>query len=370
MKTDIEGQLTIFDIYGPDLWCGKTSPEPSQATAAKTSAPSSKKRQESRSRGLIFLDLRTENGHTPESSWRTGGALPGDYMTLNTGECPSVEKESRLSQILQGGAHRKYYLSAKACQGILNRAKRRGKILPEMLQKALETQISLMSEYQATEQATGAPTPTKPTEPEHSTQGGANPDSNHGGIAVCFGMSSFDSNGMKSANPHSGIYKAETSRTLDMNGGTPACNQGGMMVVERPQAFADKAACLNAQDGRGGVRSQKISDPEGNFVVEGFDAYNQQGTGTVSMTLTAKQTDTHHIPTVCIEGNGTRESHQGDGYKESDVMFTLNTIERHAVAAPVMCLNDQGGGGDAHDPRHDGNAPSAGTRTRADSMPE
>lgn len=28
------------------------------------------------------------------------------------------------------------------------------------------------------------------------------------------------------------------------------------------------AACLNAQDGRGGVHSQKMSDPEGNFVVE------------------------------------------------------------------------------------------------------
>ena len=28
------------------------------------------------------------------------------------------------------------------------------------------------------------------------------------------------------------------------------------------------AACLNAQDGRGGVHSQKMSDPEGNFVLE------------------------------------------------------------------------------------------------------
>ncbi len=34
----------------------------------------------------------------------------------------------------------------------------------------------------------------------------------------------------------------------------------------------------------------------------------------------------------CIEGNGSRESHQGDGYKESEIMYTLNTIEQHAVA--------------------------------------
>ena len=35
---------------------------------------------------------------------------------------------------------------------------------------------------------------------------------------------------------------------------------------------------------------------------------------------------------VCLEGNGSRPSHHGDGYKESGVMFTLNTTEAHAVA--------------------------------------
>lgn len=37
---------------------------------------------------------------------------------------------------------------------------------------------------------------------------------------------------MKSSNPHSGIYEADTARTLDLNGGNPACNQGGIAVVE------------------------------------------------------------------------------------------------------------------------------------------
>ena len=38
---------------------------------------------------------------------------------------------------------------------------------------------------------------------------------------------------MKSPNPHSGIYEAETARSLDRTScGYPACNQGGMMVVE------------------------------------------------------------------------------------------------------------------------------------------
>lgn len=48
----------------------------------------------------------------------------------------------------------------------------------------------------------------------------------------CYGISPFDSNAMKSSNPHSGIYEASTSRTLDLNGGNPVCNQGGVCVVE------------------------------------------------------------------------------------------------------------------------------------------
>ena len=36
---------------------------------------------------------------------------------------------------------------------------------------------------------------------------------------------------MKSDNPNSGFYEADTSRTIDGNGGNPSCNQGGMAVV-------------------------------------------------------------------------------------------------------------------------------------------
>ena len=51
-------------------------------------------------------------------------------------------------------------------------------------------------------------------------------------VAVkAYGICSKDSNSMKSDNPHSGIYQAETARTLDGNGGNPSCNQGGIAVV-------------------------------------------------------------------------------------------------------------------------------------------
>ena len=64
-------------------------------------------------------------------------------MTLNFGESPSAVRESTLSQILEANAPEKYYLSAKACAGILRRAERRGKELPQMLKEALEEVIAL-----------------------------------------------------------------------------------------------------------------------------------------------------------------------------------------------------------------------------------
>lgn len=67
----------------------------------------------------------------------TGGPSPTEYSTRSFGESPSVAVVSRLSQILEDKPHQKYYLSAKACDGILRRAERRGKPLPEPLRMAL-----------------------------------------------------------------------------------------------------------------------------------------------------------------------------------------------------------------------------------------
>ena len=65
------------------------------------------------------------------------GPLRGEFSTHSFGESPSDVVESHLSQILEACPHQKYYLSEKACQGILNRAEKRGKELPPMLKTAL-----------------------------------------------------------------------------------------------------------------------------------------------------------------------------------------------------------------------------------------
>lgn len=74
--------------------------------------------------------------------WEDDGAWLGECMMRNTGESPNAAVESRLSQILEETPQEKYSLSAKACQGILRRAERRGKDLPE----ALKTVLLMQSE--------------------------------------------------------------------------------------------------------------------------------------------------------------------------------------------------------------------------------
>ena len=53
-----------------------------------------------------------------------------------------------------------------------------------------------------------------------------------GPSAVCYSIGSDKSNSMLSDNPYSGIYETDVTRTLDGNGGNPACNQGGTAVVQ------------------------------------------------------------------------------------------------------------------------------------------
>ena len=46
-----------------------------------------------------------------------------------------------------------------------------------------------------------------------------------------------------------------------------------------------------------------------------------------------------------LEGNGSRESHHGPGFTDNDKMYTLNTVEHHAVATifePGVATRDGG----------------------------
>lgn len=91
--------------------------------------------------------------------WEDDGAWCGELTTRNTGEFPNAVVVSRLSQILEETPHPKYNLTAKACQGILRRAERRGKDLPKLLKEVLIRQSQEASPQERTE----APAPTEAT---------------------------------------------------------------------------------------------------------------------------------------------------------------------------------------------------------------
>ncbi len=128
------------------LLSGKMSSEHSAATTEMTSSASSKSSVSSWQKGFLRLDLRA--GQTQGRFWENPAPSHGDSLTLNIGESPSVVVESSLSQILEDNAQEKYYLSPKACVGILHRAERRGKDLPPRLKAALENQAGIQKDME------------------------------------------------------------------------------------------------------------------------------------------------------------------------------------------------------------------------------
>lgn len=146
----MDGQVTWSDL---GFSFGRTLSEHSAATEDGTSTPCWKKLRVSQNQDFLYLDCRKSgNGQKQEPLTVIGGLSLGELTTLKTGEKPSetavqemlsvwgphsVAEESRLSQILEANPLPKYNLTAKACLGILRRAGRRGKDLPERLKAVL-----------------------------------------------------------------------------------------------------------------------------------------------------------------------------------------------------------------------------------------
>ena len=92
----------------------------------------------------------SKNGQPLVECWEKNGEWPGESSTPSMQAFRSAGAESfafpstpRLSQILEPQAQRKYFLSAKACAGILRRAKKRNRMeqLPPALVEALQQAI-------------------------------------------------------------------------------------------------------------------------------------------------------------------------------------------------------------------------------------
>jgi len=88
----------------------------------------------------------TEDGTLAPSSGRwlkSGIHSRGESWMRNFLECPNAAVESSLSDILEtGDVPQRYFLSPKACAGILRRARARKKSLPLLLEEALQNVVT------------------------------------------------------------------------------------------------------------------------------------------------------------------------------------------------------------------------------------
>ena len=127
-----------------DTLCSKTLGASTVQQGEKISEQSLKRSAQLKKQMYIFLDLR-KNGTTQEKSWETVTPSLGEHWTRNTSMCHSEGRDVFLSEILEVQVPPKYYLSQRACLGILRRAAARGKKLPPLLKKALEQQAERMA---------------------------------------------------------------------------------------------------------------------------------------------------------------------------------------------------------------------------------
>ena len=115
---------------------------------ARTSGLSSKNSSELISIPFMSLDLTPGAGNLlDEFYWELLSPWRGESLILNTGPAPrSGAAGSTLWSILEAQPHPRYFLTRKACQGIIRRASERGKPLPPQLQQALEIQAGILED--------------------------------------------------------------------------------------------------------------------------------------------------------------------------------------------------------------------------------
>ena len=276
-----DGQACLFDLV---IYAGKMSPEHSPAALRreKTSGLSSRRSSELVSLPYMFLDLSEDAGNLlGESYWETLSPWRGDASMLNTGPAPrSAENVYSLWQILEDQPHSKYYLTRKACQGILRRARERGKELPPQLEDALAIQAG-----------------DKPMESDSDVS------AEH---AVGY-------------EPHNGDISGDVSPTLGVNCGVSTGRNGVLNLTAFTQNQRNEVRNLHE------VSATVCASPgtkQQTFVAEGVVS---KGDGTCFL-----MEDTH---TALTSGGGQA----GQGYP---CVLIRNALEKERQ---VLCLNDQGG---------------------------
>ena len=390
MQIYYEGEQA--SMFAPECYAGKTFREPSPAESgkARTSGSSWKKRSELVYQEFMFLKITLGDGDIlGQPYWEILSPYVGESSTLNTGVSPRVARGSSLWQILEPHPHRKYFLSRKACLGILRRARKRGKVLPAPLHLALEmqsglrmidlmtlAQLGLIKAYHINQRNEGIDL--------GSTAGALMATSNLqmqtfvAGTSVAFAANQRDEvrdlgdkAGAMGAQPgmKQQTFVAGFSAGAGASAGGIGYREGVAPTLKAGSSgnSMPSVLCINDQGGErmdvaadisGTLRSQEHGHQPLIFENHGIDARYRQ-MGDVAPTMSARYgTGGNNVPLVgeqvfCITGNAIdREPENGGngiGYQEN-VSYTLTGFDRHAVCSVsevvgALCKGNEKGAG-------------------------
>lgn len=255
----------------------------------------------------MFIDLTPGHGNLLGiCEWEMYSPWHGESWMLNTGPAPlnAVDVYS-LSQILEARPHPKYYLSKKACLGILRRAKERNKPLPEQLGWALMVQAGLIPmDFRITEMKAYHINQRDEGIDLHGISGALMATSN-------MQMQTFITGEVVGVDGYNGDITDQVAATLGTNCGMSTGRNGVLLPTPTVMAFAanqrdevrDLHDLFGALQARPGMKQQTF--------VAGFSA-----------------------------GAGAKAG--GIGFSETIAPTLKGTASGNCMPS-VLCLNDQGG---------------------------
>ena len=287
------------------------------------------------------LDLTPGAGNLlGEFYWELISPWRGGASTLNTGVSPKDAKESSLSQILQADPPLKYYLSPKACLGILRRAFERGKELPKKLERALKIQAGLM-------RPDGQPTG---LEAYHINQRDEGIDL-HGVSGALMATTNMQmqtfvtqpDEAVEGFDGYNGDLTGDVAATLGVNCGMSTGRNGVMAFAanqrDEVRDLHDLAGALGAQPGM----KQQTFVASGVVTKGNGDCFLSEERHT-ALTAGGGQAGQGYpcvLTAAFSAGQGSKAG--GIGYQE-ECSPTLKAAESGTNMVPsVLCLNDQGG---------------------------
>ena len=340
MQTNYEAEQ--LSMFGQDLWYGKMFPAPLVQERQRAKTSESFWRRSSALTAIPFqsLDLTPGAGNLlGEFYWELISPWRGGASTLNTGVSPRDAKESSLSQILQADPPLKYYLSPKACLGILRRAFERGKELPKKLERALKIQAGLM-------RPDGQPTG---LEAYHINQRDEGIDL-HGVSGALMATTNMQmqtfvtqpDEAVEGFDGYNGDLTGDVVATLGVNCGMSTGRNGVMAFAanqrDEVRDLHDVAGALGAQPGM----KQQTFVASGVVAKGNGDCFLSEERHTALSTGGGQAGQGYPCVLTAAFSAGAGASAGGIGYGE-ELSPTLKGSAGGNCMPSVLCLNDQGG---------------------------